>query len=247
MRATGHLIAVELRLFLREPVAVFFSLVFPFIPLLVIGSLFGRGPAMPGFRVIDVYVPALIAMVIAYLGLMSIPIALSQYREQGVLKRYRASPLSLTSVLVAHIAVQFSVLAVVSALMVLVAELAFGLRYAGHPALIVMTVAVGCASMFTLGFALVGAFSSPRATQAVGSVLFFVMLFTSGAAIPRRQFPPWLKDVTDYVPLSHLVDALTAAWVGESLSPHYDSLLLLLAIGVAAFFFACLTFTWSPE
>lgn len=245
MRTLGQLVSVELKLFLREPIAVFFAVVFPFIPLLVIGTLFGRADAMEGFRVIDAYVPALIAMVTAYLGLMGIPIALSEYRSQGVLRRFRVSPMPLWTVLLAHIAVQLSLLVVVSALLVGVADLAFGLRFAGNPGWIVVTVLAGCLALFTLGFAVIGVLSSPRAAQSVGSVLFFLMLFTSGTAIPRRQFPPWLKEATDWVPLSHLVDALTVAWIGQPQHEAYAPLGILVGLGVLAFVVAALTFRWD--
>jgi ABC-2 type transport system permease protein len=246
MNATWELIRIETKLYLREPVAVFFSMVFPFLPLLVFGTLFGRGPAMPGFRVIDVYVPALIAMVVAYLGLMGLPIALSEYREQGVLKRYRASPLSLGRFFAAHLAVQFVLLLLVSAAVTWVADLAFGLRFVGNLALVLAVIVIGTVSLFAVGFALVGLCNSSRTTQTVGSVLFFLMLFTSGAAVPRRQFPPWLKELTDWVPLSHLVDTLTAAWVGDPLAGHYHSIAILLGIAAVAFPVARKTFRWDP-
>jgi ABC-2 type transport system permease protein len=106
-------------------------------------------------------------------------------------------------------------------------------------------VVIGCLSLFTLGFAVVGVCVSPRTTQAVGSVLFFLMLFTSGAAIPRRQFPPWLQEATDYVPLSHLVDLLTDAWVGEPLTARLGSVAVLAGLAVVAFAAARRTFRWS--
>ncbi|HEX4952757.1 MAG TPA: ABC transporter permease [Thermoanaerobaculia bacterium] len=246
MNALGQLIKTELRMFLREPVAVFFTLVFPFIPLLLFGTLFGATEADPGFRVIDVYVPALIAMVIAFLGLMGMPIALSQHREQGVLKRFRVSPVRLWMVLGAHCAVQLCLLVVVSVLIVVFADLIFGIKFMLHFPAFVSVALLGCLALFTLGFALVGLCSSPRTTQAVGSALFFLMLFSSGAAIPRRQFPPWLREATDYVPLSHLVDSLTTAWLGQDMSERTGSLLVLAALAVASFVVARMSFRWEP-
>jgi ABC-2 type transport system permease protein len=245
VRALVELARIELKLYLREPVAVFFTLVFPLIPLLLSGLLFGAQEAMPGFRVIDVYVPALIAMVVAYSGLMGIPIALSEYREQGVLKRFRASPLRLSTVLFAHVAVQVGALLASAAVIVAVAQLAFGLRFAVRPAPLLLVGALGCAALFTLGFAVVGLCSGPRNTQAVGSVLFFAMLFTSGAAIPRRQFPPWLQRATDWVPLSHLVDALTDVWVGEPLGGSGVELAVLAGLAGVSFAVARRTFRWE--
>lgn len=246
MNAIFHLIVIELKLFLREPIAVFFTLIFPFIPLGLFGTLFGDQPAMPGFRVIDVYVPALIAMVIAYFGLMGLPIALSENREQGVLKRYKASPMGLGRVLGSHLVVQVVLLAVVTTVLALVAELVFDITFAGNLLLLVTIGVIGCLALFTLGFAVVGACPSARTTQAVGSVIFFLMLFFSGAAIPRRQFPPWLKEATDWIPLSHLVDLLTVVWVGDPLGDQRLSIYVLLAIAVVCGVLSRYTFRWEP-
>ncbi len=245
MKVLLALLKTELRLFFREPVAVFFTLVFPFIPLGLFGTLFGDQPAMPGFRVIDVYVPGLISMVVAYFGLMALPITLSEARDQGALRRFRTSPLSFAQVLAGHLAAQIVLLLLVVAVLVVAAELVFDLRFAGNLLLALATGLVGCVALFTLGFAVVGLCRSARATQAVGSVLFFAMLFLSGAAIPRRQFPPWLKEATDWVPLSHLVDLLVICFIGDPIGPAWTSYLVLLGLAAASFFAASRTFRWQ--
>ncbi len=74
MRSIKEVIIVEFKTFLREPIGVFFALLFPILLLLLFGMIFGSDPAMPGFKVIDFYVPALISMIIGTVGLMGIPI-----------------------------------------------------------------------------------------------------------------------------------------------------------------------------
>ena len=245
MKAFLQLFPIELKLFLREPVAIFFTLVFPFIPLLVFGTIFGNSDAMPGFRVIDIYVPAVLAMVIAYVGLMGIPIALSEYREQGVLKRFRVSPLRLSHLVTAHIGVQFLLLVVSGVLLTAVSRLLFNIKLVVDPVAIALTVLLCCVPIFTIGFAVVGLCKGPRTTLAAGGCVFFLMLFTSGSAIPRRQFPPWLREVTDYVPLSHVVDLMTGVWVNQPAPNQMTSILVLLGVSVAAFAVVILSFRWA--
>lgn len=245
MKVMKELILTEARMFLREPVAVFFTLLFPFIPFLLFGTMYGHHEAMPGFRVIDFHVPAIVAMVIGYLGLMSIPIALSQYREEGVLKRFRASPLSLGRFLVAHIFVQLVLFVIVAAAVVIVGELVFDVRFAGSPALVALAGLLSILCMFTMGFALIGFFRGPRTAQAGSAFVFFLMLFTSGAAMPRRDFPPWLQEVTDLVPLAHVVDTVTTAWVGLPASDEVGSYVTLAVLTVVCFVVAKLTFRWQ--
>src|SRR5690349_6986990 len=85
---------VEALLMLREPMATFFILLFPLLILFVFGSIFGNDP-FPGTDVgtVDVSIPGYMAMVIGTTAFMSIPVALATYREQGVLRRLRATPL----------------------------------------------------------------------------------------------------------------------------------------------------------
>src|SRR5438445_4516412 len=95
VRAITKMTWVEFKLFLREPVGAFFTLVIPLLLLFVFGSVFGNQPAaiMGGLGSVDVATPAYIAMIVGTTGMMTAPISLVTYREQGILRRYRATPL----------------------------------------------------------------------------------------------------------------------------------------------------------
>ena len=89
MRGLYKLSVVEMKLFLREPMAAFFTLVFPLMMLFLFGSIYGNKPSpfFGGFGSVDISVPAYTAMIIATSGLMGITIVLATYREQGILRR----------------------------------------------------------------------------------------------------------------------------------------------------------------
>ena len=113
---------VELKLFLREPLTVVFSLALPLIILFVLGGVFGDQPTAPGEDVIyrgvgamSYYVPAYIALVVASVSVISIPTHVAGNRERGVLKRFHASGIAAWEVAGAQVAVAL-VLSVVSSL-----------------------------------------------------------------------------------------------------------------------------------
>jgi ABC-2 type transport system permease protein len=246
MRGLPRLCLTEARLFLREPIAVLFSVAFPLMLLLVVGFTFGGQPSAPGYRVIDTYVPTLLGALIAYLGLMNVPIALSEYREAGVLRRYRVSPVALGAILSAHLLIETLVLVAVTALIVVTAALAFGLRLGGSPAALAVLGLAGAAALFGLGLVVGGLTRSGRAAQSVGGTAFFLCLFTSGGIVPRELFPAWLHAATDYLPLTLLDDALTNAWVGAGPRPvDWATAALMLALGFLAVTVALRTFRWS--
>jgi hypothetical protein len=85
---------IEVKLFLREPLTVVFTLALPLLFLFVLGGIFGNTPDPAVFRgagPLDFYVPGYLALVWAAVGLLAFPVQIARYREDGVLRRFRAS------------------------------------------------------------------------------------------------------------------------------------------------------------
>jgi ABC-2 type transport system permease protein len=93
---------------------------------------------------------------------------------------------------------------------------------------------LGAIAFFACGHLLASIFKTPRSSQAVGSAVFFVMLFLSGAAIPREQFPDWLDTLGSTVPLAQLTDALVNVWTGDPVGEQWGHALYLAIMGAAA-------------
>lgn len=239
LRATLALAVLEAKLYLRLPVAVFFGLAFPLLLLLMFGSLFGdvdlpSGGDLFGFTMIDFYLPALIAVVVAQAGLVSLPGFLATYREAGILKRYYVSPVPVEGYIGAHLLVQGAVALAAAAAMAVAAEALFDVRYAGSPVVTAAVWTLGTTTFFTMGFALGGLIRTPQTAQAVGNFLFLSMFFLSGAAITVEFFPSWLALLSAALPLTHFVDALAGTWMGDPLSEHAGSLAVLLGYFVVS-------------
>ena len=187
-RAMLALVALEARLYLRIPAAVFFGLAFPILLLLIFGSLFGGIPLSPGqdlfgFTMIDFYLPALIAVVVAQAGIVSLPSFLAIYREAGILKRYYVSPIPVEIYIAVHLIVQGGVALAAAVVMGITAEVLFDVQYAGSPLVTAGVALLGTTTFFTMGFALGGLIRAPQTAQAVGNFLFLTMFFLSGAAV----------------------------------------------------------------
>src|SRR5512146_2912579 len=101
---------MESKLFLRERVGAFFTLVFPLMMLYLFGSIYGNTPP-PGYGsqgAVDALIPAFTAMVIGIAGLMSVTITMATYRENGILRRLRTTPVSPLTVMLAQVVVVFT-------------------------------------------------------------------------------------------------------------------------------------------
>ena len=95
MRAFTKYTWTEIKLFLREPIGAFFTLAFPLMMLFLFGTIYGNEPSpyFNGYGTVDVSVPAYTSMIISTAGIMSLTITMSAYREKGILRRLRATPL----------------------------------------------------------------------------------------------------------------------------------------------------------
>ena len=90
-----------------------------------------------------------------------------------------------------------------------------------------------------------GHFHSPQTTQVLASVCFFLLFFTSGAAIPRRDFPDWLFQLTEYNPLTHMVEILTRIWLGMPFDSWWRYGATIAAFGVVSLLLTLRTFKWD--
>jgi ABC-2 type transport system permease protein len=243
----GRLLNVQMKLFLREPFAVFFTIVFPLVLITILSSAFGHFAAHPGYRVSDLNVPSLMAFVLANLGLIGIPVVVAVYKEHGILKRYRASPITLEALLVVLVSVEFVMFLVSGTLMIGLTWLLFGLHFSGDFLSFAIALLFGAAALFAVGFALGGLIGTARTAQAVGMSLLFPMYFLSGAAIPRNEMPHWLARIGDFIPLSYVNDALTNTWIGEGLrvDSSVKALVVTGSIAVAAVLISWRTFKWA--
>jgi len=212
---------LEVKLLLREPLTVVFSLVLPLIVLFVLGGVFGNEPSKPGEMVvyrgvgpITYYVPAYVALVVASVCVISIPTHLATNRERGVLKRYHASGISAASIAGAELVVVFALSAISAALLLVAAWISYDFESPRS-----VPAVVGVFIVLALGFAafglLLGALApTARAAQALGMLLWFVMLFLGGAGPPPEVLGGAMHVVSVVTPLLHAVRIMQSAWLG---------------------------------
>jgi ABC-2 type transport system permease protein len=221
MRTLAKLSWVELKLFLREPLTVVFSLALPLIILFVLGGVFGNEATGPeeeivfrGIGPMSYYVPAYVALVVASVCVISIPTHLAGNRERGVLKRFHASSVNAWTVAGAEVAVAF-VLSTVSGILLLgAAALVYEFDWAES-----WLGVVGAFVVLTIGFAAFGIFlgavlPTARAAQAVGMLVWFVMLFLGGAGPPPEVLTDAMQTVSEITPLWHAVQVMQDVWLG---------------------------------
>ncbi len=245
MKSLQKMILVEFKLFLRQPIAAFFTLIFPLFLLFLFGSIYGNepDPLFGGRGNIDVSVPGYIAMIIATSGLMNLPSVLATYREQGVLRRYQASPLPTFTLLLAQVIVSALTAVVGGGLLVATAVFVYDLVLPVSPWATLLAFVLGSLSFFALGFLLAGVLPTSRAATAVGMALLYPMIFLSGAALPRQILPENIQRFSDWLPLTHVVNLIQDLWYGGNW--NMTALTIVMAVMLIAGLAATRTFRWE--
>jgi ABC-2 type transport system permease protein len=226
---------LELKLFLREPITVLFTLALPLLILYVLGGVF-TDPVQPDeFRGVggrNYYVPAYVGLVTASIGLIALPVHIAGYRERGVLRRFRASAVpSFTvfgaQIFVAVVAATFSALILVGAAL-LSWDVSAPHSWAGAAGGFLLSVLC----FASIGFLLGALLPSPRAAQGVGVLLWFVMFMISGSGPPPEVLPDTLNAVAHATPLKHVIVLIQDPWLGFGW--NNGELIVVLAILLAA-------------
>jgi ABC-2 type transport system permease protein len=238
---------MEAKLFLREPVGAFFTLLFPLMMLFLFGSIYGNSPSefFNGYGSVDISVPAYTAMIIATTSLMGLTIIIAANREIGVLRRLRATPIKPLLVLVSHVIVLFVMTLIGMFLLVIAGKLVYNMRFDGNLISVLAGFILSCLSFFAIGLVLASLMPTARTAQVVGMVLLYPMLFLSGAGFPRELLPETILKISKFLPLTYVVTLLRGLWVGDELSSHLSEIGILTGILVLGVLVSIKTFRWE--
>ncbi|WP_329177990.1 ABC transporter permease [Streptomyces sp. NBC_01477] len=241
-----RLALTELKLFVRERVGPVFGIGLPLVLLIVFGNIpfynEHRGN-LDGFTLLDVYVPILAAFVLATLSFNVVPAVLAGYREKGVLRRLRTTPVGPARVLAAQLLVNLAAGAVAVAALLLVARFAFGVALPRRPGGYLVSIVLTALALLAIGLFVAAAAPNGRIANAVGATLFYVMMFFAGLFLPIAAMPALLRHISRAAPLGAAVQALTDATEGHP--PHPLQLVTLAAYAVAFGAGAVRLFRWE--
>ena len=198
--ALRRLTATEFTLFLRDKIGPIFGVLFPVALLCVFGNLgFFTDPAngFDGQPLLYTYVPILVAFVIAMLALNTLPPTLAGYREHGVLRRLRTTPVGPARVLAAQLTICFVTGAVAVVLLLAVALVGFDVPLPRQPAAFALTTVLAALALIGIAVLIAAVAPTAKTANATGSVLFYVLSFFAGLWLPLQAMPSTLRHVSE--------------------------------------------------
>jgi len=239
---------VEIKLFVREPVTMVFTFILPLVFLFVLGGIFTNTPdlegtAWRGVAPMDFYTPAYIGLVIASIGVIGLPVHLTGYRERGVLRRLRASPIPHWSIFGSQMIVSFMIAILGGILLTIVALLVYDVRLPESPALVIAAFVPSILMFSAVGILLGAILPTTRAAQGLGLILFIVMMLLSGCGPPPEMMTKAMQWVGDATPLRYVVGLLQDPWLGFGWNMPY--FLIVTGIMVVASLLSVRFFRWE--
>ncbi|MFZ2420332.1 MAG: ABC transporter permease [Anaerolineae bacterium] len=238
---------MEAKLFLREPASAFFTLVFPLMYLFLFGSITGNEPTpqFGGQRTIDASIPGLTAVIICVTGLMSTTMTMATYREKGILRRLRTTPVSPLVVLAAQVIVVFAMTCLGILLLIVAGKLVYHVRFEGNAFSMLAGFVLSSLSFFAIGFIVAGTMPTARTAWTVGMALLYPMMLLSGAFFTVELLPAAVQKVSAFMPLTYVVNLLRGLWVGEAWGKHLLDVGVLAGMLVLGIIVSAKTFRWE--
>lgn len=229
MRRFAIICDMEFRLFVRDFFSFFFALVFPVLMLLLFGGIFGNEPIYDGADIgmMDVTVPAYAVMVTGVTGLMSLPLTLAGYKEKKIYKRFDATPVGKKNIISAQIFVNLIMTLLGISILLITGKILYHIQIKGDFLSICIGALFSIGAMFSIGFFLTAIGRDLKGTNMLCYIIYFVMLFLSGATMPDQMFPDTMKKISSYLPMTHAVDLMQGIFAGDSLFLHGRELLIL--------------------
>ncbi len=248
LRGLWKLTWLEIKIFMREPLGAFGSILIPVLVFLVVGRIMGSGrspSSLAESNFMQTGLPVLASVLIAVNAVLSLVTIISIYREGGILKRLRATPLRPQTILSAHVIVKLLLTAATLALLVLA-----GKRYypvGVHAPLFSFTIAllISTWSILSIGFLIASIVPTARFAQPIGGFIMYPMLGICGLFAPIALLPPVLRAVAKVSPLTYAVSLMEGIWRGEGWAAHVGDVAALVLVFAVCTALSAKVFRWE--
>ncbi|WP_348261585.1 ABC transporter permease [Telmatobacter sp. DSM 110680] len=248
LRGLSKLIWIEMKVFMREPLGAMGTVLFPVLIFMVLRRItYHRvGPSsIPGGGLSGAGIPVFVSLLIVISAVLSMVTIISIYRESGILKRLRATPLRPYTILAAHVIVKLMLTAATLILMVLAGRHYF--PPGAHVPWLSFTAAlmISTCSILSVGFIIASIVPTARFAQPIGALILYPMIAISGLFVPLSVLPPALNTVARALPLTYAVSLLKGIWNGEGWSTHTSDVAAMVIFFILCTALSSRIFRWE--
>jgi ABC-2 type transport system permease protein len=246
-----HQLRYDQKVFWRNPAAVFFTVLFPVVLLLIFATVFGDQTidVAGGIEITTYYVPAIITLAVVSATMQTLGMSLVIAREESRLKRGRGTPMPAWVFIAGRVGNSIVIAALMLALVSLLGRVLYGvpIPWERAPELLVVLV-VGATSFCCLGIALTAAIPTQDAAAPIINALLLPLYFLSGVFIPDDELPSGVIDFANHFPIRPFFQAFFDAYIpGNGPAIAWDHLMVVAIWGVVGLLLAIRFFRWTPR
>lgn len=243
MKTILTLAAVRIRITLRNKAFLFFSLIMPLAIFFLYGSVFAKGKPE---AVAYLMGPILSFTVMGTFWGLSMQLV--TWREQGILRRFRLAPIAASSMIVSSILANYLLILPTVVLELLLARFIYHVTSFGNLISVFVLVILGITAFGAMGLVVASVTNTMQETQIINQLLWFALIFLSGATVPLAVLPHMVQRIGLFLPATYFVYGLQRAMLsGAGLQTLGMVLFSLLAWAALAAFISSQLFRWEPE
>ena len=244
MKSYQALIVLDLKLALRQRSVIFFNYLFP----LIFFFIFAQAMHAERGSAITIVISMVLIIGILGNGFFGAGIRAVQEREANILRRYKVCPITPAPLLVASVATGWILYMPNVLLIFTLAHFLYGMPWPQTMGSILLFVSVAIAGFRAIGLILAAVTNSMQESQLLVQLVYLPMLFLSGATFPLSMFPPWLLNLTQFVPATYLVTGVQGMLLrNEGIAANIQPAMALIITAAMGLFIAYKLFRWEKE
>jgi ABC-2 type transport system permease protein len=246
MRLFFHQLRGELLLYSRSRELAFFTFLLPMILFVLLGSAYGD-EEIDGVRGSDYLMAGTLGYGVVATAFAGLAIVLVLRREEGILKRLRATPLPGPVYVAAVLVTTLTAFLVQAACIVALAMIVFDASFPDRPLSLLGALVLGAGAFAAIGVAVTAFVRRAEGASAVVNAIYFPMLFISGSFFSQETFPSVLQRIAEVLPLTYFIQLVTAVAVrGEEIWERPVDVAVLAGWGAVGTVVAMRGFRWIP-
>ena len=248
LRGLWTLTWIEIKIFVREPLGVIGTVAVPVVIFVVLGRVMGGNLATTSpdeSILVGARIPVFGSLLIVLSAVVSIVAIISIYREGGILKRLRATPLRPQTILSAHVVVKLLLTVITLALMVLAGRRFYPVDVDLPVASFVLALLFSTWSILSVGFLIASIVPTARFAQPIASMILYPMIAISGLFVPVEELPSAVQAVARVLPLTYAVSLLEGIWAGGAWLSHIGDVMALIAVFGVCTALSARVFRWE--
>ncbi len=247
LRGLWKLTWLELKIFVREPLGFIGTVVIPVVVFLVVGRLLGRRASTSpgGLEFMTSGLPVLAAIMIALSAVLSLVTIVSIYRESGILKRLRATPIRPHTILTAHVLVKLLLTALTLALLMAAGKRYYPVGLSFPIGAFTLALLFSTFSILSIGFVIASLVPTARFAQPIATVILYPMLGLCGLFVPIESLPPAMQALSRIVPLTYAVSLLKGIFSGDGWAAHTGDVAALVVVFIVCTALSAKVFRWE--